>query len=100
MTTLRNRHDIPVFERSPTGAALLTMDQAAAAVSVSPMTIRRLIIRKVLPATQPVPYAPWAIRREDLELEPVQRAITALKNDRRLPQPATDTQLMLVNSPT
>ena len=100
VTTLRNRHDIPVFERPPAGAALLTMDQAAAAVGVSPMTIRRLIIRKVLPATQPVPYAPWAIRREDLEIEPVQRAITAVKNDRRLPQPAADTQLMLVNSLT
>lgn len=38
------------------------------------MTVRRLVIAKVLPATQPVPYAPWAIRREDLTLEQVQRA--------------------------
>jgi hypothetical protein len=36
-----------------------------------------------LPATQPGPYAPWAIRREDLALERVQRAAETVKEDRR-----------------
>jgi hypothetical protein len=37
---------------------------------------------------------------EDLELELVQWAITAVKTDRRLPQPAADAQLTLVDSAT
>jgi hypothetical protein len=48
----------------------------------------------------PVPYAPWAIRREDLALEQVQRAAEAVKKGRRLPQPASVNQLTLSNSQT
>lgn len=54
----------------------------------------------MLPATQPVPYAPWAIRREDLALQQVQRAAEAMKKERRLPQPALENQLTLTNSHT
>ena len=44
----------------------LTMAEAATELGISAMTTRRLILQKILPATQPVPYAPWAIHREDL----------------------------------
>jgi hypothetical protein len=47
-----------------------------------------------------VPYTPWAIRREDLALEQVQRAADAVKKGRRLPQPASVNQLTLSNSQT
>jgi hypothetical protein len=72
------------------------MVDAAQALGVSPMTIRRLITGKVLPATQPVPYAP-CIRREDLALEQVQRAAETVKKGRRLPQPASENLLTLSN---
>jgi len=99
VASLRNGHQIPAADRAAS-ARLLTMVDAAQALGVSPMTIRRLITGKVLPATQPVPYAPWAIRREDLALEQVQRAAEAVKKERRLPQPASENQLTLSNSHT
>jgi len=99
VASLRNGYHIPVFDRTAS-PRLLTMDDAARALGVSAMTIRRLIMLGVLPATQPVAYAPWAIRGEDLALEGVQRAVEAVKKGRGLPQPASATQLTLVNSPT
>jgi DNA invertase Pin-like site-specific DNA recombinase len=99
VASLRNGHEIPVFDRAASTRPL-TMADAATALGVSPMTIRRLIKLNVLPATQPVPYAPWAIRSEDLSLERVQRAAAAVRQGRALPQPAAETQLTLVNSPT
>jgi DNA invertase Pin-like site-specific DNA recombinase len=99
VASLRYGHQIPAADRTAS-ARLLTIVEAARALGVSPMTVRRLIIGKVLPATQPVPYAPWAIRHEDLAIEPVQRAAEAVKKERRLPQPASETQLTLSNSQT
>jgi DNA invertase Pin-like site-specific DNA recombinase len=99
VASLRNGHQIPVFDRVAS-AGVLTMENAATGLGVSPMTIRRLITLKVLPATQPVPYAPWAIRQEDLALERVQRAAAAVKNGRALPQPGAEMQLTLANSQT
>jgi excisionase family DNA binding protein len=99
VATLRNSHSIPVFDRAaPT--PWLTMAEAATVLGISAMTTRRLILQKILPATQPVPYAPWAIRREDLELPPVRRAVVAIKDGRRCPRPSPDAQLVLTNSIT
>jgi Recombinase/Recombinase zinc beta ribbon domain/Helix-turn-helix domain len=99
VASLRYGHQIPAVDRT-TAPLLLTIVDAAQALGVSPMTIRRLITANVLPATQPVPYAPWAIRHEDLTLDPVQRATEAVKTHRRLPPPAVANQLMLSNSLT
>jgi DNA invertase Pin-like site-specific DNA recombinase len=99
VASLRHAHDIPVVDRAAS-VRRLTMADAATALAVSPMTVRRLITLTVLPATQPVPYAPWAIRPDDLLLERVQRAVQAVKKRRALPQPAAETQLTLVNSQT
>jgi hypothetical protein len=99
VASLRNGHQIPAAERTAS-ASRLTMLDAATALGVSPMTIRRLITAKILPATQPVPYAPWTIRREDLGLGPVQQAAEAVRKDRRLPLPASENQLTLSNSQT
>ncbi len=99
VASLRHAHDIPVFDRAA-ATRLLTMAEAAKLLTVSPMTIRRLITCRVLPATQPVPYAPWSIRREDLELDRVQHAVEAVKTARALPQPTSPAQLTLVTSRT
>jgi hypothetical protein len=39
------------------------MQQAAAALGVSEMVVRRLIAQKILPAKQIVKFAPWMIER-------------------------------------
>jgi len=100
VASLRNTYSIPVFDRSTAGLTLLTMEQAATTLNVSAMTIRRLIIRKVLPATQPVPYAPWAIRRDDLDLPAVRHAIEAITKEGRLPPPRSEAQLSFMKSTT
>lgn len=63
----------------------LTMEQAAAALDVSPMVIRRLIAGKVLPAKQIVRFAPWMIERSDLELPTVRKRIQRVHQGRRSP---------------
>jgi len=64
------------------------------------MTVRRMIVRGVLPAKQTVPYAPWAIQREALNADPVRQAVKAVKRGRPVPQTAPTGQLNLMNSGT
>jgi len=98
--TLRSYHRIAAFDPAVDGTAFLTMERAAAELSVSAMTIRRLITAGVLTARQPMPYAPWIITREALGTDRVQRAIAAVKRGRPLPQTAPAGQLTLANSTT
>jgi excisionase family DNA binding protein len=97
VTSLRGAHGIPAFRADP---ALVTMDQAAIALGVSAMTVRRLIAKGLLPAHQPVPYAPWTIRREDLFTERVQALAETVKRGGTLPRTASGAQLSLVDSTT
>jgi len=100
VVSLRHAHAIPVFTPDTHGAAMLTIGQAALALGVSPTTVRKLIGTGRLPATQPVPYAPWAINPEHLNVEPVQHAVRAVKAGRGLPQTVPETQLTLIHSQT
>jgi excisionase family DNA binding protein len=79
----RNDHAIPIYrtgEREARGE--LTLEETAAAVHVSRMTILRMIRSKLLPATQACLGAPWLIRKEDLQLLQEQ-----LKTGPRTPNP-------------
>ena len=51
------------------------MQQAAAALGVSEMVVRRLIAQKSLPAKQIVKFAPWMIERSHLDLPAVRKGI-------------------------
>ena len=53
------------------GQEILSLAQAASYCRVSDTTIRRLVEAKLLPMTQAAPWAPWEIRRADLDAEPV-----------------------------
>jgi excisionase family DNA binding protein len=97
---LRSHHHIAAFDRSVDRRALLTMAEAAMRLGVSATTVRRMITRGLLPATQPVREAPWAIRREDLELETVQRTVAAIKWGGALPRTRATAQLSLEESHT
>jgi len=97
---LRSRYQISAFDPSADRPALLTIADAATLLDVSPTTVRRMITTGLLPATQPVLYAPWAIRREDLELETVRRTVAAIKRGGALPQTPSAGQLSLEDSRT
>lgn len=86
----RNDHAIPVYEEGERQAREeLTLGEAAGELGVSTMTVRRLIKRQFLPATQVCVGAPWVIRRIDLRLPVVQRAL------RDNPLTANDKQMVL-----
>ena len=63
----------------------ITMQQAAAALSVSDAVVRRLVMRKTLPAKQIVKFAPWMIERAHLELPAVHRAVRLVHTGKRSP---------------
>lgn len=68
LRSFRDTHEIAVYvdgERLDRGE--LTMEEAAAMLSVSTETIRRLITRKILPATQACRSAPWIIARSKVD---------------------------------
>jgi DNA invertase Pin-like site-specific DNA recombinase len=100
VVSLRNAHGIAVYTPPAPDRALLTIGQAAQALGVSPPTVRKLIRSGRLPATQPLPYAPWAIRPADLHTAPIQQAVQAVKSGRRLPRTASAAQLPLMDSQT
>ncbi len=85
VATLRHYHRLPNHHQRD---AWLTLSDAAKALAVSNTVIRRLIMEKVLPATQPVEGAPWIIERKHLELPAVQAATEAVHERRKLPRTA------------
>lgn len=66
------------------------MQQAAAALGVSEMVVRRLIAQKSLPAKQIVKFAPWMIERLHLELPAVRKAIRIVHTGHRSPSIASN----------
>jgi hypothetical protein len=57
----------------------LNLQQAAQQLGVSPTVVRRLIERKILPATQIISGAPWEILIQDVGAQEVIEAAAALK---------------------
>jgi DNA invertase Pin-like site-specific DNA recombinase len=98
--SLRRYHGIAPFDRAADRRGVLTIATAASRLGVSAATVRRMVVLGMLPATQPVAHAPWAIRVEDLALDSVQRAVGAIKAGRALPRSRDDGQLALTESTT
>jgi hypothetical protein len=66
--SLRNNHAIPVYregERQARGE--MSVSECAAALSVTPTTVLRLIRLKQLPASQACVSAPWILCKADVE---------------------------------
>lgn len=101
VVTLRNYHQIPVYDtvRSQR-AGWLTLEAAAARLKVSPTVVRKLIARGVLPAKQVVATTPWVIQAEDLTREAVQRYVQDVHAGRPAPRIADAAQLTLTDSST
>ena len=63
---------------------MLTLQAAARYTATSDTTIKKLVDGGVLPMRQAVPFAPWEIRRADLESEQVRAILAHLKRTGRL----------------
>ena len=86
VNSVRNKHDIAVYrdgERQDRGE--VTLEEAAAALNVSPATVRRLISSGVLPACQHCKGAPYVIQEADLQRADVRS--DADNRRKRLPRP-------------
>lgn len=63
---------------------LLSLAGAAKHCKVSQTAIKRLVAHGLLTKEQVCPWAPWEIRRADLEAEPVREILSRLRRTRRL----------------
>jgi DNA invertase Pin-like site-specific DNA recombinase len=80
----RKRYSIPGQSCTKTDPEILTLAGAAAYCGVSDTAIRRLVESGILKRDQVVPWAPWEIRRSDLDSKPIQETLTHLRKSGRL----------------
>jgi DNA invertase Pin-like site-specific DNA recombinase len=77
--TARSTYAIPGHSRTVPDPEILTLGRAAKHCGVSQGTIMRLVNSGILPKHQVVPWAPWEIRRADLDSPEVQRVLHRLR---------------------
>lgn len=77
--TARSTYAIPGRSRTVPDPEVLTLGRAAKHCGVSQGTIMRLVTSGILPTHQIMPWAPWEIRRADLDSPEVQRVLTRLR---------------------
>ena len=78
VATARRNHSIAGQKRAKPDPDILSMGQAARYCGVSQGTIRRLVSSGILHKDQVVPWAPWEIRRCDLDSDPVRSIVDHL----------------------
>jgi hypothetical protein len=94
--SFRGKHGISVFsERRKEQQGWLTQAEAANRLSISAMSVTRLVRSGVLPAEQPSCGLPAVITASDLDLAAVQRSVVALKNSPNRPLTDDPNQLSL-----
>ncbi|MEI6451873.1 MAG: recombinase family protein, partial [Actinomycetes bacterium] len=78
VATARRNHSIAGQKRSKRDPAILSLGEAAKESGASPTTIKRLVEAGILRREQVVPWAPWEIRRSDLETDPARAILDRL----------------------
>jgi DNA invertase Pin-like site-specific DNA recombinase len=84
VATARRNHSIAGQRQTKVDREILTMGRAAEYLGVSSGTIRKLVVAGLLAKRQIVPWAPWEIRRADLDAEPVRRVAAQLRRTGKL----------------
>ena len=74
---------------------LLSQQEAAANLGISPMSVHRLAEQGILPAKQPAHGMPCIIRKTDLDLPQVRQAVHRILSSLPRPLPADPNQLKL-----
>jgi hypothetical protein len=81
----RRRYVINGHRRPQPDPEVLSLQQAARYCGVSATTIKRLVASGLLARAQVAPWAPWEIKRADLESEIIRQALTHLQATGKLP---------------
>jgi hypothetical protein len=84
VSSVRAQYQIRGQRHCPPDPEILSLGQAAQYGGVSDTTIRRLVKAGVLDNQQLVPWAPWEIRRQDLDTEPVRGLLTQVRQTGKL----------------
>ncbi len=93
--TVRRSHCIPGRRRALHDPDIFSLGAAARHCGVSNRSIERLVDSGLLPKEQVVPFAPWEIRRADLESETVRSTIERLRQTGKLVLPGDVSQQQL-----
>jgi len=81
----RRRYVIDGHRRPCPDPEVFSLQQAARYCGVSATTIKRLVASGVLKRDQVAPWAPWEIKRADLESEVIRQALAHLQSTGKLP---------------
>jgi DNA invertase Pin-like site-specific DNA recombinase len=84
VATARHAYSIAGQKRARPDPERVSLSEAARICGVSHRTIERLVEAGFVKQEQMAPRAPWAIRRADLEAEPVRRIIERLRRTGKL----------------
>ena len=80
----RKKYKIPAPDLNKLDSNILTLGQATAYTQVSDTTLMRLIRAEILPIKQVAPYAPYEIKCDDLDSDPVAGILERLKETGKL----------------
>lgn len=81
---IRRRYSISGQKRSKPDPEVLTLARSAKYSGVSKSAIKRLVSSGILEKKQAAPWAPWEIKRSDLEAEPVRQILEKLRQTGKL----------------
>ena len=82
--TIRGKYGMAGHILSPRNPEILTLGEAAKHLNVSRTTIKRLVREGILLNTQVVPWAPWEIKKSDLDAEKITEIINRLRERGKL----------------
>jgi DNA invertase Pin-like site-specific DNA recombinase len=90
VASARRRSVIDGHRRPQSDPEVLSLQQAARHCKVSPTTIRRLVTSGLLRHHQVAPWAPWEIKRAELDSLTVRQALDHLQTTGKLVLPGND----------
>jgi hypothetical protein len=95
----RKRYNIPVFDpKEKAENGWLTQAEAATKLSISPMSVSRLVQTGFLPAEQPHEGLPCVILEKNLTLDAVQKAVRQIQTANNSPLPGSTKQQNLIKN--
>ena len=90
VATARRNHEIPRQTRATQDPEILSLGRAAKEFQTSDTTIKRLVASGLLTVGHVAPWAPWEIRRADLEAEPIRGILEHLRRTGELVLPGME----------
>jgi DNA invertase Pin-like site-specific DNA recombinase len=90
--TIRGKYGISGHTRTKKDPELLTLAEAAKYLKVSKTTIKRLVQQGILEKNQAAPWAPWEIKKSDLDSEKINEIIKGLRKTGKLVMRGVDSE--------